>query len=58
MAKKKREIKPTIDKVEVIEIDSVIEEIKSELENGVVNLRYLSNKYNKTINEIINIKNK
>ena len=56
MAKKKRETKPTVKKVEVI--DSAIEEIKLELENGVVNLRYLSNKYNKTIKEIINIKNK
>jgi len=58
MAKKKRETKPTIEKVEVIEIDSTIEEIKSDLENGVTNLRFLSNKYNKTINEIINIKTK
>ena len=58
MAKKKRETKPTVKKVEVIEIDSTIEAIKSDLENGVVNLRYLSNKYNKTIKEIINIKNK
>ena len=58
MAKKKREIKPTIKKVEVIEIDSTIEAIKSDLENGVTNLRFLSNKYNKTINEIINIKTK
>ena len=48
MAKKKRETKPTIKKVEVIEIDSTIEEIKSDLENGVTNLRFLSNKYNKT----------
>ena len=56
--KKKREIKPTIEKVEVIEMDSTIEEIKSDLENGVTNLRFLSNKYNKTINEIINIKTK
>ena len=58
MAKKKRETKPTVKKVEVIEVDSTIEAIKSELDNGVVNLRYLSNKYNKTIKEIINIKNK
>jgi len=58
MSKKKRETKPTIEKVEVIEIDSTIEEIKSDLENGVTNLRFLSNKYNKTINEIINIKTK
>tara|TARA_R110000772_G_scaffold148307_1_gene258882 strand:- start:12390 stop:12566 length:177 start_codon:yes stop_codon:yes gene_type:complete len=58
MAKKKRETKPTVKKVEVIEVDSTIEEIKLELENGVVNLRYLSNKYNKTIKEIINIKKK
>ena len=58
MAKKKRETKPTIEKVEVVEIDSTIEEIKSDLENGVTNLRFLSNKYNKTINEIINIKTK
>ena len=58
MAKKKRESKPTIEKVEVVEIDSTIEEIKSNLENGVTNLRFLSNKYNKTINEIINIKTK
>jgi len=58
MAKKKRETKPTIEKVEVIEMDSTIEEIKSDLENGVTNLRFLSNKYNKTINEIINIKTK
>jgi len=56
MAKKKGENKPTIKKVEVI--DSTIEEIKLELDNGVVNLRFLSNKYNKTIKEIINIKNK
>tara|TARA_R110001606_G_scaffold360972_1_gene514040 strand:+ start:820 stop:990 length:171 start_codon:yes stop_codon:yes gene_type:complete len=56
MAKKKRETKPTVKKVEVI--DSAIEEIKSELDNGVTNLRFLSNKYNKTIKEIINIKNK
>ena len=58
MAKKKRETKPTVKKVEVIEVDSTIEAIKSDLDNGVVNLRYLSNKYNKTIKEIINIKNK
>ena len=58
MAKKKRETKPTIEKVAVVEIDSTIEEIKSDLENGVTNLRFLSNKYNKTINEIINIKTK
>ena len=58
MAKKKRETKPTVKKVEVIEVDSTIEEIKSDLENGVTNLRFLSNKYNKTIKEIINIKNK
>ena len=58
MAKKKREIKPTIKKVEVIEIDSTIEAIKSDLENGVTNLRFLSNKYNKTIKQIINIKTK
>lgn len=57
MAKKKGEFKPTIKKVEVIEVDSVMEEIKSELENGITNLRYLSNKYNKTIKEITKIKN-